>query len=449
MIEKSVDVLIIGSGVAGIRAAMESASLGRKVIIVSKNDIGNSTKSPANTRYKQDFDLINKTGDDMGGSDLIRILCNFSESETDCIKKNTEMIETEFGYMPTSMSGKQIIQSIRSGMKGLDIEEFSGFSLVDLMVKNNRCHGAVFRKNRDFITFFSGATILATGGYSNSVGLSDNPVTVDGYGICAAFRKGGVLLNPEFVMAHPFGVESTKSIISGSPLEYPIIVDEFGQSFLAEYLEDNIKRNKYHHQLSQINKEFMDKISSGGKIFLDYSDVENDKIKYLINNTAYGKSLNFLKNRKLRIIPMYHYSLGGLEIDKNAQTSIENVYAAGEITGGLHGSSRLGGNGIAESLVFGKIAGEKASFNCQIKKIRCKISPFVPPKSSIRMVKDAEYLVEAIKREKDTFIKSILVSALQREESVGYFIRSDFPEKARSSKNHRIYLKGNNSIGID
>lgn len=195
--------------------------------------------------------------------------------------------------------------------------------------------------------------------------------------------------------------------------------------------------------------EFMNKISGGGKVFLDYTQIKSDKIRHLISSAVYGKSLNFLKNKKLRIRPVYHYSLGGLEIDKNAQTTIENLYAAGEITGGLHGSSRLGGNGIVESLVFGKIAGKNASSNCKVKKVRCEISPFESPKSNIRMVKDADYLSESIKTEKDIFIKSILVSSLERKESIGYFIRSDFPEKAQTSKNHRIYLKDKNSICID
>ncbi len=449
MIEKFADVLVIGSGISGMRAAMETASYGRKVAIVSKNNVGNSTKSPANTRYHQNADLVNQTGDHLGNKDLIETLCNLSESETDHIRKNTEMIKTEFGYMPISKSGNQIIKSIRENIQNYDVEEFYGFALVDLMVENNRCHGAVFRKNNDLVMFFSGSTILATGGYSNSVGPSDNPSTVNGMGISAAFRNGGVLSNPEFIMVHPFGIYSTNSIIAGTVLEYPDIIDEFGERFLPEYLEDSIRKNRYHHQLSKINSEFINKISTGGKIFLDYSSVDNDMIKRLINNTVYGKTLNFLNNKKLRIMPVYHYSLGGLEIDKNAQTTIDNMYAAGEIIGGLHGSSRLGGNGIVESLVFGKIAGENAASSCKMKKIECEISSFSPPKSNIRMIKDAAYLSKCIKKEKDVFIKSILVSSLNRQESIGYFIRSDFPKKSQSSKNHRIYLKGKDSIYVE
>ena len=373
--EKTTEVLVIGSGVAGIRAAVVSAAFGTKVTVVSKNDIGNSTKSPVNARYSQNFDLMYKTGDYLGNTELVKILCSLAKSEIDYLKQKTEMIKTEFGYMPSSKSGKQIIDSIRFDAKNLSIEKINDFDLVDIMTKNGRCHGAVFKKNNDFMIVFSGATIIATGGYSNAIGISDNPKIVNGLGICASFRKGRAILNPEFVMSYPFGIESAKTIVAGILLEYPDIVDEHGEKFLSEDLEISVKENKYHHLLSQINIEFMNKISNGEKVFLDYSSVKHDKIRDIIKNEVYGGALRLLKNKKLSICPVYHYSLGGLVINKNAQTTIRNLYASGEIIGGIHGSLRLGGNGITESLVFGKIAGENAALNCDIKKVSVHVVP--------------------------------------------------------------------------
>ncbi len=384
----------------------------------------------------------------MGDDILINLLCEMSEMEIDRIRKRTEMVETEFGYMPSTRSGRQIMMSIRHSMDEFDIEEFGGFDLVDLMVKNNRCHGAVFRKGENLVTFVSGSTILATGGYSNSVGVSDNLNTVDGVGINAAFRSGATLLNPEFVMTHPFGIRYTKNIIAGRLLEYPDIVDEFGVRVLPEHLEKRIRKNDYHHQLAEISAVFANKISEGSKIFLDCNSISDVEIKKLANSTVYGRSLKLLKNGLLEVNPIYHYSLGGLKIDRNGQTTIDGLYAAGEIAGGLHGSSRLGGNAIAEALVLGKVAGEAAALADRAGSTRCEVSSFPVPKTNMRIVKDASYLSDSIKAESDIFIKSIFVSSLEREESVGCFIRSDFSEKAPRSKNHHVYLKGG-SIRID
>ena len=84
--EKTTEVLVIGSGVAGIRAAVVSAAFGTKVTVVSKNDIGNSTRSPANARYSQNFDLMYKTGDYLGNTELVKILCSLAKSEIDYLK---------------------------------------------------------------------------------------------------------------------------------------------------------------------------------------------------------------------------------------------------------------------------------------------------------------------------------------------------------------------------
>lgn len=443
MIERTADVLIIGTGIAGLRAALASASLGRSVALVSRSDVGNSTKSPANIRYRQDFILIKDAGDRMGDDTLIDLLCRRSESEVDHVRDKTDMIETEFGYMPAGGGGRQVMASIRSELRNLDVDELSGLRLVDLMVKDDRCHGAVFvGTGGDPVSFLAGSTVLATGGYSNAVGASDNPHTVDGVGISAAFRRGAALLNPEFVMSHPFGVRYTKNIIAGKPLEYPAVVDESGRRILPESLEECVRNNDYHHRLAELSSIFAGMVSGGGRVFLDYGSVREDRMLDLANKTTYGRSLSLLKDGRLEINPIYHYSIGGLKIDKNGQTTVEGLYAAGEIVGGLHGSSRLGGNAVAESLVFGGIAGEAAASTSRVRHVRCETSPVQPPKADVRMVKDAGYLSDAIGAEDDVFVKSILVSSLEREESVGYFMRSDFPERAGRSRNHHVHLKG-------
>ena len=435
--ERHADILIIGSGIAGIRAAVESTLWGKKIIVISNSNVGNSTKSPANIRYNQDFELIMHTGDQMSHQELVRTICELSVSESNSIIKNTDTIPTEFGYMPSSKNGKQVVDYLRNQIDWSRADEMLGYKLVDLMVEKNVCYGAVFIKGFEVVKIYAGSTVLATGGYSNSVGISDNPPTVDGVGISSAFRNGAVLINPEFIMTHPFGIRDRKSILAGEVLEYPEITDEFGNSFLSKEITENIKKNTYHDNISEINRKFVEKITSGGRIFLDYSNVNSDKIKKLINTSVYGKLLNFMDKKRIAIEPIYHYSIGGLSIDKNASTTIERLYASGEVIGGIHGSSRLGGNAIVEDLVFGKIAGDSASkYDSSAKTIECTITQTPTPKTNISILKDHIWLYNAIKAERDIFVKSILVSSIKRMESVGYFLRSDFPLKNENSKNH-------------
>ena len=109
--EKTTEVLVIGSGVAGIRA-VASAAFVTKVIIISKNDIGNSTRSPANARYSQNFDLMYKTGEYLGNTERVKILCSLAKSEIDYLKQRIEMIKTKFGYMQSSKSGGSSAKSV-------------------------------------------------------------------------------------------------------------------------------------------------------------------------------------------------------------------------------------------------------------------------------------------------------------------------------------------------
>ena len=438
-----------------MRAALAAASSGSAVSLVSKNDKGNSTKSPAFTRYTQDASLINKTGDNMSDPALVHLMCDHSESEIDALLPKTNMVKTGFGFVPRVKSGRELVEAMRSALASYNVTEYAGYDLVDILERNGKCHGAFIRKGSMFILLYAGATILATGGYANCVGPSDNVNTVNGYGIYAAFRRGAVLLNPEFIMSHPFGIEKTKNIVAGETLQSANIVDQHGHPFLDDDLTEAIRTNNYHHLLSQINRIFAEKMDAGDKIYLDYGLVDADSLKQIKHDTVYGRALNFMNaDKKIPVCPIYHYSLGGLQIDKNAQTNIECLYAAGEITSGVHGSSRLGGNAISESLVFGGIAGAHAaataaSSDSNTRETVCHMDPVDPPRANIRMVKDAWYLKESLKKQNNFFIRAILESSLSREESVGYFLRSDYLMPAKHSRNHRIYLRDNRIKFID
>lgn len=432
-----------------MRASQAAIAEGKRVIIAAKNNTGNSTASPADMREHLSYDEVVAAGCGMCNNLLVELLCETLASEINAIKKTVAMRQTPIGCMPEAGGGLTIINALKSGQA----QHMYNVSLLDLVIHDGRCAGAVFRhRTTGETTFvFAGAVVLATGGFANYIGRSDNPSVVDGGGIAMAFRHRAALVDPEMAWIHPFGVRGTRQIIAGKLLEYPIITDRHGLPLesLPKDLHDCIRTNSYHHVFTEILSIFLKHLGGGGEIYLDYTHLSAAKFNTLTKMT-YGRALApHLKSRKIPIEPIYHYTLGGLEIDTYARTSIDGLYACGEITGGIHGASRLGGNAMSEALVLGGIAGKYAARQADnVKNVETILQNYRPAihtlhPLAIPMIKHESGLLELNTRANDVFMKGILYSAIRRRESVGHFCRSDYPEEA-SRRSHRVTLDAGN-----
>ena len=193
--------------------------------------------------------------------------------------------------------------------------------------------------------------IVATGGYISLYnGFNTNSKATTGDGIAAALRAGAKLSNMEFIQFHPTAIKGANVLISESARgEGGYIVDEEGNRFVDELKpRDEVARAIY------------EKIQNNHEVFLDVRHLGLDKINESIpqeRRLAMDFAKVKLEEELLSINPAAHYCMGGIWVNENAQTSLENLYACGECAQtNVHGANRLGGNSLLEIITFGQIA---------------------------------------------------------------------------------------------
>jgi aspartate oxidase len=254
-------------------------------------------------------------------------------------------------------------------------------------------------------------------------------------------------------MFHTFFIAEKKLprfLIAGDFLTKMDFHNEKGENFLSENVSYALRNNKHHYIFPEMNREFYAQTLRGevfGKPFCSASWFEKFK-----KENEFGFIFKNLKKsdiEKIKFRPAFHFMIGGLVINENAQTNQENVYAAGEITNSIHGANRVGGLAVLESLVFGKRAA--ISINKRIKKepessISGKITErgklgfsrkmkdkMMDALGPIIKEKELEEFYNLLKKKKnltsqEKLVKKIAEISLLRKESVGAFYREGLPE---------------------
>ena len=264
----------------------------------------------------------------------------------------------------------------------------------------------------------------------------------------------------EFFMFHPFLMidkRFSKSLISGDILAKMEYEDEKGNTFLSKEIAGALRINKHHFIFPQMTREFYLQ-SLKSRIFgrLVCSDKWFEKFK---KENEFGFLFkNFKKSevKKIEIHPAFHFLIGGLVINKKARTSQEDVYAAGEITGGLHGSNRIGGLAVLEALVFGKIIANdinrrmkrsknKILFPENIKEIgnlslsvemKKKVWEALGPVKKRKNIKRQKGILDSKNNmtSQEKLLKKIINISVLRKESIGSFWREDLYFKKYAQK---------------
>jgi len=248
-----------------------------------------------------------------------------------------------------------------------NIRILENFYAIDLLTNDgNKCIGIVGHDNRRGLQIIWAAnTILATGGAGRLYRETTNPEVATGDGIAIAYRAGAVLQDLEFVQFHPttlYIAGATRALITETIRgEGAVLLDNQGQRFMKEYHEaaelaprDIVSRAI----LAQMRK------TESTHVYLDVRHF--DKAYFAkrfpqINELLESFDID-ISHDLIPVRPSAHYMVGGVKTDSSAKTSIENLYACGEVAStGLHGANRLGSNSLLEGLVFGKTAGKVAS----------------------------------------------------------------------------------------
>jgi len=379
------DVLVVGSGAAGLRAAIESRRHGVEVLLASKSLTGFASCSfhagggftvPLEGMTKSDhFETTVKTGKNINDQKLAEVLVNDAASRVLELKDFGVKLVTDRGEchvmngsFPTG--GAALINPLVRYAKGVGVKMLESTMITDLLTDGS-VNGAVGFNVTDgkYISINAKATILATGGAGQAYRRNDNPARITGDGYALAYGLGVPLVDMEFVQFWPIG-----SVESGYPefwlmppesiLEKGVLRNINGEDIARKHELDPAQA--YHAQRDAwtiaIAKEIQEGRGERDAVLLDLTRLPEDLQKHEWVVSA-SKLLNGfpISTRPLHVNPLAHHFMGGIPIDVECNTSMPGLFAAGEVTGGIHGANRLGGNALTECMVYGATAGISAA----------------------------------------------------------------------------------------
>jgi len=274
-------------------------------------------------------------------------------------------------FRTSILKGPYIIHPLRLYCKRLGVKIYDLHEVIKLISINDEVYGciAINKLNNEIIVFISKATILATGGLGYIYKLTDNTSDITGSGYALAYEVGAKLIDMEFVQFYPLYMLKPISgiLIPTSVLCYGAkLINRLGERFMHKY--DAIRRECTTRDILSrvIFNEVIEGRGVNEGIYVDLSNMDS----MYMNIVNYLLSLPRLKNvdlRKCRILvsPVAHFMVGGVLIDEQCETSVRNLYACGEVVGGVHGASRLAGNALSKAVVFGARAGYYAALKAK------------------------------------------------------------------------------------
>lgn len=388
MEELHTDILMIGGGLAGILSALEIERTGLHVSVVGKFAIGMGTNTSlsnghfaAEGSYFSKEDHLRTTLASGKGLNQRKLVETLVEKGPDAIEKlrayGVPMVDGGVRYEVNrpkgswQIAGVLLMRALVDRFKGSSIQLLPGLHIFDLIVEEGEVRGAFgfFRDGKPCL-IHSKAVILAAGGAGAIYRRNDNQKTILGDGYAMALRAGLPLFDLEFVQFFPFVLAepklSTFPIFSPHPRERRLI-NEKGEDLLEKLGIQDVRQAT----ISQRDRLslFLFEASQNGHAYFDMTHVPEEKWEdYPLN--FLGKSKFPFRDRPFLILPAVHFFMGGMEIDGNGKTALPGLFAAGEVTWGIHGANRLGGNALTECVVFGSMAAKSAAEYVRLREFR-------------------------------------------------------------------------------
>ncbi len=402
MQQEVVDFLIIGSGVAGLRAAIELAPHG-EVLVITKD-----RPSESSTEYAQGgiaavmsdedevgihFEDTLKAGDGLCKEDAVRTLVQEGpERIVELIswgaafdKEGTKLsLSLEAAHSRRRIlhahgdsTGKELERVLLKKVRTYpSVRKYPFAMTIDLIVRDSVCHGAYVLKGGAVAALFAKATILATGGAGQLYSRTTNPQVATGDGMAIAFRGGAVLEDMEFVQFHP------TSLYSPTAPQFLLSEAMRGEGALLRNIDKKQFMGSYHAHAELAPRDIVSRAiisemvkTNSNHVYLDLRHLEKHFVKNRfprIHSTCLRYDIDITEDL-IPVSPAAHYIMGGVKTDIDGRTSVRGLYAAGEVScTGVHGANRLASNSLLEGLVFGARTGTAA----------CEMT--VRPDSSIR-----------------------------------------------------------------
>ncbi|MBI5230549.1 MAG: L-aspartate oxidase [Coriobacteriales bacterium] len=379
-------VLVVGSGIAGLVAALELAALGRPVTLVTKTELRET-----GTWYAQggiagavgEADSVELhladtlvVGQGLCDEDVVRAvveeapvalrdLARFGV-DFDLVDGEVDLAREGGHSLPRVLhsgdaTGAAIQQALAESVRARgDVDVLEHRFMVDILTEDGRCVGAVFLHcgTGELEVLRAPAVVLATGGFGQLYRVTTNPSVATGDGIAAAWRAGAELADLEFVQFHPTALDhvaETRFLITEALRgEGAYLLDCEGDRFMlhAHPLAELAPRDVVSHEIERVMAR-----CGRTNVWLDARHLGEALLKERFPTiTAACEEAGWdLAHDLVPVAPAAHYAIGGVRVDLDGRTSIPGLYASGEVSAtGLHGANRLASNSLLEGLVFSR-----------------------------------------------------------------------------------------------
>ncbi|NHI90562.1 MAG: FAD-binding protein [Candidatus Thorarchaeota archaeon] len=394
------DVLVVGAGGAGCRAAIEASKHNLDVIMLSKELLGKAHTAMAEGGYNVSLGNVDPDdnpethfkdtivgGNYLNNQKLAEILVNdapqriFDLEDMGAVFDRTpegKIAQRPFGKQSwrrtayaSDRTGSEIMVTLVEGVRKSSVRVFDEVFSTKLLVTDGKISGvcAVDLKYGDYLVFRAKSVVMATGGAGRIFSVTSNAQldVGDGYGM--AYEAGCEMIDMEMVQFHPTGMVKPESargrlVTEAVRGEGGILLNNKGERFM----------NRYYPQVmelagrDQVARSIMTEVKEGrgspdGGVYLSIAHLPRSIIEFRLESMIeqFEDAGVDIREEPMQVSPTAHHFMGGIKIDEDSSTNIQGLYAAGECTGGVHGGNRLGGNALADTQVFGAKSGESAA----------------------------------------------------------------------------------------
>ena len=517
------DCLILGGGLAGMMAARETISAHLDTMMAEDGRGAspwvhgfNHPVRPGDSAEVFLEDTL-RSGQGLSDPQLADVLCRdteiiFTELQGLGLTFNRDVDGSVQAIRPLGASfprvvsignetGPAVLNKLEKEI-GKRMCRLSGFRAVRLLKSGSRVCGALLfdQRKKEWVPVYARAVILCTGGFCGIFPVTTNKRDSGGDGCAMAYEAGARLCDMEFIQFEPSAsvwppALNGTSMITTLFFEGAVLRNREGERFMLRYGEKAERVGK--DMLSRcIAREITEgRGSEHGGVYMDVTGVDPDTLdrKYPMYVKRYQDVGMDLKSRWIELAPAPHTSLGGVCIDTEGRTSLEGLFACGEVTGGLHGANRIGGSGGLEPMVFGRRAGRAAAAYAKTVKTAQEETAGIPVSDSVsasaaldmvrremgetlwlnlNVIRRGDHLRQAadtlirlqcraeefhgcspeesfqLRRLRNDLTTALLAvrSAETREETVGCHVREDYPD--RSETCYRVVAQRDGSGGM-